>query len=303
MNPFTFAFKAARALLLPSYRFRALAARGFYKSMPDEEYLKRMYSVRGRKLDLENPKTFTEKLQWLKLYDRRPEYTALADKYEAKRIIADIIGTQYVIPTLGVWDNFNDIDFSSLPSQFVLKCTHDSGSVIVVPDKNSMNMKKARRILTRGLKRNFYYHHREWAYKDIKPRIIAEEYLADISAEYKIFCFDGKPGLILVCKGKAHAEGRTNDYYDMNFKHIPVSVSYPNSQTPQEKPSQLDEMLSIARKLSADIPQVRVDMFLAEGRVYIGEMTFYHEAGTTIFKPEVYDEKFGELITLPEKRS
>ncbi len=304
MNPAIFAYKAIRALISPSRRFIALAHRGFYDSMPDEKYIKRMYKCSiGRELDLQNPKTFTEKLNWLKLYDHRPEYTLMADKYESKKIIAEIVGSRYVIPTLVVWESFDEIDFDSLPEQFVLKCTHDSGSVIIVQDKSRLNIKKACRILQKGLGRNYYSEFREWPYKDIKPRIMAEQYLSDIQAEYKIFCFDGEPGLILVCKGKAHGEGRTNDYYDMSFKHIPVRAEYPNAPTPDEKPVELDEMLEVARKLSAGIPQVRIDFYLAGGKVYTGEITFYHEAGNTKFKPEIYDEKFGELITLPEKRS
>ena len=303
MNPVKFAFKALRAIFSPRRRFIALAVRGFYDAMPDEEYLKRMYKAHfGRELNLQHPKTFTEKIQWLKLYDRRPEYTAFVDKYEAKRVITGIIGGRYVPQVLGVYSSFDEIDFDALPGKFVLKCTHDSGSVVTVPAKSTFNKAAARKLLERGLKRNFSRLFREYAYRDIKPRIIAESFIDGISAEYKIFCFDGKPGLILVCKGTAHAEGRTNDYYDMYFRHIPVSVDYPNSPEPEERPAQLDEMLEIAGRLSQGIPQVRVDFFLAEGKVYVGEMTFYHEAGYTHFTPESFDEEFGRLITLPEKR-
>ncbi len=227
----------------------------------------------------------------------------MADKYEAKKIIAGIVGSRYVIPSLGVWDSFDEIDFDSLPEKFVLKCTHDSGSVIVVPEKSKLNMKKARKILCKGLGRNYYSMFREWPYKDIQPRIFAEQYLSGIQAEYKIFCFNDEPGLILVCKGKAHGEGRTNDYYDISFRHIPVIDGYPNTPEPDEKPAELGEMLEVAQKLSAGIPQVRIDLYLAGGKVYTGEITFYHNAGHSRFKPEIYDEKFGDLITLPEKRS
>mgnify|MGYP002623898037 CR=1 FL=1 len=304
MNPIKFVYHAVRALVFPKYRFLALAHRGFYDNMPDEEYLKRMYeAAMGRKLDLDNPKTFNEKLQWLKLYDRRSEYTALVDKYEAKSIIAGMVGSEYVIPNLGVWDSFDDIDFDALPSSFVLKCNNDSGSVIVVQDKSRINKTSARRIITSGLKTNYYLPGREWVYKNIKPRVLAEEYLPGKLVEYKIFCFDGKPGIILVCKGKAHALGRTNDYYDIDFRHLPVTANYPNSTEPQERPAQLDEILRLAEKLSAGIPHVRVDTYLVDGRVYVGEMTFYHNSGYTKFTPESWDEKFGEFITLPEKRS
>ena len=160
MNPFTFAFKAARALILPSYRFRSLAFRGFYKSMPNEEYLKRLYKAyMGRELDLENPKTFTEKLQWLKLYNRRSEYTSMVDKYAVKEIVADKIGSEYVIPLLGVWDKFDDIDFDALPDQFVLKCTHDSGGFAICRDKSTFDKEAARKKLNRSLHRNFSRTH------------------------------------------------------------------------------------------------------------------------------------------------
>ncbi|MBQ7219545.1 MAG: hypothetical protein IJS28_01040 [Synergistaceae bacterium] len=304
MNPLKFAYKTLRALMPKEYWLLVLKFSGFvFRNVPDDEYLKRMYKFRmGRELDLDNPRTFTEKLQWLKLYDRRPEYTLMADKYAVKKLIADKIGSEYVIPLLGVWDKFDDINFDSLPRSFVLKCTHDSGSVIVVPDKTSFNRAHVRRLLTRGLNHDFFRLFREWVYKDIKPRIIAEEYLPDISAEYKFFCFSGEPKIVLVCKGKAHAAGRTNDFYDIGFTHIPLTGSYPNSPEHDSKPSEYDEMLSLARKLSAGIPQVRIDTFLAGGKVYIGEMTFYHEAGLCHFKPEIYDEQFGAFITLPEKR-
>ena len=306
-NLFVFVYKVICALISPNRRFAALGTRGFYASMPDEEYLKRMYRCQmGRELDLSNPVRFTEKLQWLKLYDRRPEYTLMADKYEAKKIIAERAGEEYVIPTLGVYDSFGEIDFASLPDSFVLKCTHDSGSVIVVADKSKFNMRSAEKILSNGLKRNYYLPAREWIYKDIKPRIIAEQYLETLASqsitEYKIFCFDGKPGLILVCKGKAHATGRTNDFYDLDFNHIPVTGSNPNSPVPDTKPDEYDEMLEVARKLSVGIPQVRIDLYLADGRIYVGEITLCNDAGYTHFKPEIYDEKFGAMIHLPERR-
>ena len=306
-NFFVFVYKVIRALILPNRRFIALGHRGFYNAMPDEEYLRRMYRCQmGRELDLSNPVRFTEKLQWLKLYDRRPEYTLMADKYEAKKIIAERAGERYVIPTLGVWDTFSEIDFDTLPDKFVLKCNHDSGSVIVVQDKAKFRKRSAEKILSRGLRRNYYWPSREWGYKGIKPRIIAEQYLETLEGrsltEYKIFCFDGQPGLILVCKGKAHSGGRTNDFYDLDFNHIPVTGYYPNSQTRDTKPAQYDEMLEVARKLSTGIPQVRIDLYLADGRIYVGEFTFSHEGGFTNFKPEIYDEKFGAMIHLPERR-
>lgn len=303
MNPLKLITLAVKTLLFPSYRFLVLAALGYYDSMNDEEYLKLRFKHKmGRELDLENPKTFNEKLQWLKLYDHRPEYTEMVDKYSAKKFIADKIGDKYVIPTLGRWEKFDDIDFDQLPPQFVLKCTHDCGTVFFVRDKSKFNMKSARRKFTGSLKKNYYMRGREWVYKNIKPAIIAEEYLENVLAEYKIFCFDGRPGLILVCKGRGHSEERTNDFYDLDFNHIPVTATCKNSPVHDTKPAEYDEMINIASKLSAGIPQVRIDLYLSDDRkIYAGEITFFHDGGTCAFKPKIYDEKFGAMITLPPK--
>lgn len=274
--------------------------------LPDKLYLQIYYLLRLKKrLNLKNPKTFNEKLQWLKLYDRKPEYTQMVDKYAAKKYIADKIGEEYIIPTLGVWDDFDEIDFDSLPDQFVLKCTHDSGGVVICKDKATFNKETTLKIIKRALKYKFFYIAREWPYKNIKPRIIAEEYLDCINSskfvEYKIFCFNGEPKLFLVCKGNAHGAGRTNDFYDLDFNHIPVTVTYPNSSKIEEKPAEYEEIINIARELSKGIPQLRVDTYVANGKVYVGEMTFYHDSGCCRFNPESYDVEFGKLINLPNE--
>lgn len=203
--------------------------------IPDRLYLKLKFRQKmGKWPDLDNPKTFNEKLQWLKLHDRKPIYSTMVDKYEAKRYIADIIGEEYIIPTLGVWDRFEDIDFDALPNQFVLKCTHDSGGLVIVCDKSSMNLDAARKKINRSMKRNYYWHGREWAYKNVKPRIIAEQYMEDgnpgekperIDAgltDYKVHCFNGKPKLILVCKDRFSRGGMTEDFFSDEWNHLPV---------------------------------------------------------------------------------
>ncbi len=273
--------------------------------IPDKQYLQIMYRIRlGKKLHLDNPQTFNEKIQWLKLYDRNPQYTIMVDKYEAKKYVSDIIGDEYIIPTLGVWDRFEDIDFDMLPNQFVLKCTHDSGGVVICRDKKTLNIKKAQDKIEKSLKSNFYYVGREWPYKGLKRRIIAEKLLLPIQGncliEYKIFCFYGVPKVFLVCMGNAHGVGRTNDFYDMNFNHIPVTGTYPNLKTSLSKPKEYDEIVDIAKKLSIGIPQVRVDLYSTGNKIYFGELTFSHDSGFCRFQPSKYDYEFGQYIALPK---
>lgn len=287
------------------YRFfLPLAARGWFRTMDDEKYLKLMFRARmGRKLDLKNPKTFNEKLQWLKLYDRNPEYSNMVDKYEAKKYVAERIGEEYIIPTLGVWDSFDEIDFSSLPDQFVLKCTHDSGGLVICKNKADFDMEEARRKINRSLKNDYYLWGREWPYKNVKPRIIAEKYLAFLGSselvEYKIFCFNGEPKLILVCKGEGHGAGRTNDFYDLDFNHIPVRVTYPHAKEKCEKPEEYEELLNLSRTLTKDTYQLRVDFYVMDHKIYFGELTFFHDSGYCQFNPKEWDNRFGDLLELP----
>ena len=193
--------------------------------LPDKMYIKRKYYRRmGKKLNLAHPTTYSEKIQWLKLDDRRPEYTTMVDKNLAKDYVAKIIGEEYIIPTLGVWDRFDDIDFGKLPNQFVLKCNHDSGGVVICKDKRTLNHKSAREKIEKSLGCNYFLHGREWPYKNVKPRIIAEKFLEDRIAndliDYKFYCFYG------VAKAMYIAQGRPNntrfDYYDIYFNHLPL---------------------------------------------------------------------------------
>ena len=259
----------------------------------------------GAKLNLKNPQTFNEKLQWLKLYDRKEIYTTMVDKYEVKQYVSQLIGEQYIIPTLGLWENFEDIDFESLPEQFVIKCTHDSGGVVICKDKTTIDLHAVKTKIEKCFGRNYYFHEREWPYKNVRPRIIAEEHLDVLGSEelieYKIFCFNGEPKLFLVCQGEGHGLGRTNDFYDMDFNHIPVTTTYPNAKKTISKPKEYDELVKLAKKLSQGTTQLRVDFYVADKKIYFGELTFFHDSGYCQFKPEKYDKEFGRLINLPQK--
>jgi len=277
---------------------------GFYDHLSDEEFLKKKFRViMGRELDLQNPKTYNEKLQWLKLHDRKPIYTSMVDKYEAKGYVAKAVGEQYIIPTLGVWNRFDDIDFDSLPPQFVLKCTHDSGGLIVCKDKAGLDRAAAKRKIDRCLKRDYYLSGREWAYKNIKPRIIAEKYMEDDSThdlrDYKFFTFGGVAKVLLIAtdRGKAGEETKS-DFFDMDFNHLPFTNGHPNAPVTPPKPQKFDEMKALAEKLSAGIPHLRVDFYQVNGQVYFGELTFAHWSGMKPFCPEQWDEKFGSWIDL-----
>ena len=279
---------------------------GLTKCMSDESYLKWVFKLSfGKKLDLNDPKTFNEKLQWLKLYDRNPKYTEMVDKYEVKKYIAEKIGDQYIIPTLGVWDKFDDIDFNSLPNQFVLKCTHDSGGLVICKDKSKFDKEAARKKIEKSLRSNFFRRGREWPYKDVKPRIIAEQYMSDGRddlADYKIHNFNGVPKMVLVCRDRFKNSGLTEDFLTENWEHIDVRrPGHPNASEEIPKPEKLQEMLELSKVLSEGIPFVRTDFYEIDGRVYFGEITFYPASGFAGFEPEKYDCEFGDWISLPKK--
>ena len=277
-----------------------------FKWIPDKKFLEFKYMLRIEKeLNLDNPKTFNEKLQWLKLYDRNPEYTKMVDKYEVKKYISETIGEEYIIPTIGVWDNFEDINFENLPNQFVLKCTHDSGGIVICKDKKSLDIEQARKKLNKSLKRNYYYVHREWPYKKIKPRIIAEKYMVDESGEelkdYKFFCFNGEPKMLFVAVDRPH-DTKFN-FYDLEFNKLPFMQHYKNFDRKIEKPKSFDKMIELAKILSNGIPHVRVDFYDINGKTYFGELTFYHFTGFEKFEPEEWDLKIGNMLQLPADNS
>lgn len=280
------------------------------RDVDDETFLKEYYLMfLGKPLNLENPKTLCEKIQWLKMYDRNPLYTKLADKYEVRKYVAETIGEKYLVPNFGVWNSFDEIDFDTLPKQFILKCTNNSGYFYVVKDKENFDKKAARKILEEGLQFNYFYQSREWVYKDIQPRIIADAYIDTLgqpdSIEYKITCFNGKFAFLTFCKGKAHAsyEERTNDHYDINFEKQYGYVNYKNTDIAWEKPDQWDEFIEISEKLAQNIPYVRADFYIHNDKIYFGELTFYTWAGFMKFEPEEWDRKLGDMLVLPDKHS
>lgn len=280
--------------------------REYEHEMDDADYLKCFwYSRMGYELDLKNPKTYNEKIQWLKLYDRNPQYIMMADKYAVKDYVSDTIGAEYIIPTLGVWEHFDDIDFERLPEQFVLKCTHDSGSVIICKDKAIFEKSAAREKLENRLKINYFYPGREWVYKDIRPRIIAEKYMEDESGyelkDYKFFCFDGEPKLIQVDFDRFTNHHR--NLYTTDWEYIDAVLLYPSNPGRNIlRPERLDDMLMLSQKLSQCIPHVRIDFYNINRQIYFGEMTFYHEAGVGSFIPESFGIEVGKWLKLPKRR-
>ena len=271
--------------------------------IPDKWYLKWYYKkVFGRELDLDNPKTLNEKIQWLKLHDRNPLYHQLIDKYEAKKIIASKIGEEYVIPTLGIYDRFEDIDFDKLPDQFVIKCTHDAGSTIICKDKSKFNIDEAREKLKFAQRIDYYrVEGRQWGYKGIKPRIIVEPYLEDESGyelkDYKIFCFNGKPEYVEVDFNR-WIKHKLNPYdFDWNPLHF-CDTSKNDYAANIPKPARLEDMRRIARILSNDIPFVRVDFYSIYDKIYVGEMTFYPGGGYIQFDPQETDLYYGQKLDL-----
>lgn len=274
--------------------------------IPDKIYLKIRYFMFFKKhLNLKNPQTFNEKLQWLKLYNQKSEYIQMVDKYEVRKYIAEIIGEEYLIPCIGVWDKISDIDFDKLPNQFVLKSTHDSGSVIICKDKTKLNIAETKRKLQESLNSNQYWYGREWPYKNVKGRIICEEYMSDESktglTDYKFYCFSGDPKYCQVIKDRNVQE--TIDFYDNNWKlmdftglHIPA---YPHSNINLKKPEHYESMLEIAGKLSKGFPFIRVDLYLIKNRIYFGELTFYPLAGFGAFNPPEWNDIMGNFIKLP----
>lgn len=301
MRNLTAVMKHPKELLTKvNYRYPTLL-----KWMRDESCVKFWYRYAfGKKLDLENPKTFNEKLQWLKLYDRKPEYTAMVDKCEAKKYVAERIGQEYIIPTLGVWDRFEDIDFDQLPNQFVLKCTHDSGGLVICKDKSKLNMHNARHRIERSLQRNFFWVGREWPYKDVKPRIIAEQYLVTNQGkdlpDYKMFMFEGKLFCTLVCTERNSQSGLKEDFYDPQWNHLEMRrPNHDNSAERHAKPENYEQMVALAQKLAKDIPFIRVDFYNLNGRLYFGELTFFPASGFEGFAPQQWDAEMGELLKLP----
>ena len=292
-----------KTLFKPYDLLYAIVTRISFLIKSDKVYIYLIYLCRlHKRLNLKNPQTYNEKIQWLKLYDRKPIYTKLVDKYEVKDYVANIIGNDHIIPTIGMWEKAEDIDFQSLPNQFVLKTTHDSGGLYVCKDKSQINENEVKAIMAQSLKRNYYLLHREYPYKKVKRRIIAEEFMNDDSGkglrDYKFFCFDGEPKLMFVATDRP-VDTRF-DFFDMDFNHLDITQGHPQATKPIAKPKGFEEMKRMAAQLSKNMPHVRVDFYDINGKVYFGELTFYHYSGIVPFVPEEWDKKLGDMIVLPK---
>lgn len=281
----------------------------FFTWLPDKVYLKLLFRLRmGRRLNLDNPQTFSEKLQWLKLYDRNPEYIKMVDKFEVKDYVAKALSNDYIIPTLGVWDRIEDIEWDTLPDKFVLKTTHGGGSsgVIICKDKASFNRSNAINSLKKSLRQDIYCTLKEWPYKSLNKRIIAEKYIEPNSAmndlpDYKFFCFNGQPKYCQVISGRETK--KSIDFFDHNWEHqlFHEPRNYPFAEVEPSRPDALEKMWLAATKLAKDKPFSRIDFYEVGGSVYFGEITFFPTSGMGGFDPEEWDDIFGSWIQLPTK--
>lgn len=287
----------------PYQIFEVLRSHNMTNWISDELYLKILYKEYiGKDLNLKNPLTFNEKLQWLKLNDRNPLYTVLVDKHAVKQYVEEKIGKEYVIPTIAVWERVEDINISNLPDRFVLKCTHDSGGVVICRDKGKFDLSSAQDKLKRNLKKNYYYSTREWPYKHVKPRIIAEPYLESENGntlnDYKLLIFNGKHKCSFVCSGRNSDAGLHVTFYDPEWNVMPFERHYPRSSQKQERPCSYKKMIQLAEILSKGIPFVRVDFYEVGGNPYFGEMTFFPGGGFEEFSPEIWDRKLGDMLDI-----
>lgn len=280
-----------------------ICSSGFMRIIPDETYLKIAYKIKtGQKLDLKKTETFDAKLQWLKLYNKKPEYTQMVDKYEVRKYIKEKIGEEYLIPLLGVWDKFDDVEFDKLPNQFVLKCNHDSGGLVICTDKSKLDIKEAKKKIDKAMKINYFWVGREWAYKDVKPRIVAEKYMVDESGtelkDYKFSCFHGKVKFLQIFSNRGKTGDVKGDFFDIEFNHMQVRRVIPNSGKKISKPYNFEKMIELAEFLSKDIPFLRVDFYEVDKKIYFGELTFYPASGFRYFEPAEWNYTFGSYIDL-----
>lgn len=278
----------------------------FFNLLPDKLFIQlKFFKNFHRFPNLKNPKTFNEKIQWLKLYDHKPEYTKLVDKYEVKKIVANLIGEEYIIPTLGVWNSADEIDFDTLPNQFVLKATHDSGRVIICKDKSKLDKEWAKREMAKSLKRDFYALTREWPYRNVPRRIIAEAFIEDPSGDlkdYKFFCFNGKPKYFKV-DFERFIFHRAN-LYDLNWNMLPFEeTAYPcDTNRKHSKPINFDKMIKLVNVLAQPYTLIRIDLYNTNGKIYFGEITFYPNSGMVKINPIEEDYRLGDMLELPQTK-
>ena len=269
--------------------------------IPDEPYLKMVFWIKtGKKLNLKNPRTFCDKLNWLKLHDFKPEFTRLADKIAVRDHIKELLGEDICLPLLGVWEHYDDIDFDTLPDKFVMKCNHDSGSLKIIRDKSSMDHAALREFFEGRLKLNPFVLGREYPYKDIKPRILVEKFMTGNTGrdirDYKFLCFDGTPRYMFVISDRS--TDCRSDFYDMDFNRLPIVDTYPMSDEPMEKPAFFDEMVELVTKLAQGLRTVRIDLYEIDGKIYFGEYTFYDGGGFWPKEPEEWEYRMGDLIRI-----
>jgi len=315
--------KMQKFLFDKKYRSIYLMNTGFFNALSDEEFLKKkfLYTM-GRELDLDSPRTFNEKIQWLKLYDRNPLYTTLVDKYAVKQYVKEKIGSEYIIPTIGVWDTVDDIELDRLPSQFVLKVTHDSGGIVICKDKTKFDFKSAKKKLSNSLKRDYYNENREWPYKNVPHRIICEKYMEDSNSgdfpdyttlnttdktngelkDYKFFCFNGDVKFFKVDFNRF--QGHRANYYDVNGLLLPFGEAKypPKPEENIEIPENYKDMIALAERLSSGVPFLRVDFYNVSNHIYFGELTFFPASGFGKFAPEEWDLTIGKLLVLPNNK-
>lgn len=281
----------------------AAGRNGLLNFIPDYIYLKLVFKAEmGYRLNLKNPKTYNEKLQWIKLYDRKQEYTMFADKYAVREYVAKTIGEQYLVPLIGVYESVYEIPWDKLPNRFVLKCTHGSGTNIICTDKETFNIEDAVNKLTKWLKKSFYWGGREWCYKNIPPRIICEQFIdtpdGNTPDDYKFMCFNGEPKLIQLHHDRYGKH--TLDFYDTLWRKTDICQVTPNSDYIAPKPELLNNMLCIARKLSAGMAYSRIDLYYQSKKIYFGEITMYPTSGFSSFRTIEQDIKLGSWIKLPK---
>jgi hypothetical protein len=289
---------------VPFYKraFRA-CSNAVLSVFPDNLYYRFKYLFSTRQiLHLKHPRSFNEKIQWIKCYDHNPLYTQCADKYAVREFVKERIGEEHLIPLFGVWERAEDIDFEKLPSQFVLKCNHDSGSVVICKDKAKLDLVATRKHLAGCLERDYYATTaREWAYQDIPRKIVAESLLqaenGNVPSDYKIYCFNGKPQYTLLITGRF--QNVHESFYDAEWNLMPFSTGYAPTKIPESKPPQLNRLLEIAAQIAAGFPFTRIDLYVVKGKIYFGEMTWYPMGGYLPFKPKKYDLELGNLLQLP----